>query len=133
MAGDAHADLVQEAADGNEITSLDDVNASADAHDEVEAEAPVLENADVEREGEEKAEEEEEEDSSISSLSEPSGGDDLGACAVDPVADSEMVGNGNGRTNAASSCGRIGIPMTPGLSPLTPELVTVPPPADVHT
>jgi hypothetical protein len=108
---------------------------TAEAHAGVEDLVLALLNADAERDGEENAEEEaeeEEEASSISSLSEPSGGDDLGAGAVDPVADSEMAGKPNGpTTNAASSCGQIGVPMTPGLAQLTPELVPVPPPADL--
>jgi hypothetical protein len=117
MAGDADADLQK----------------LLESHVAVEDEMPALENSDAEMEGEENGEQEEEEEaSSISSLSEPYGGDGLGAGAVDPVDLAEIAGKANEPTNAASSCGQTGVPMNPGLAPLIPQLVPVPPPADLN-
>lgn len=95
------------------------------------AEVPALENEDVEV-LEDEHEERDQETSSLSSPSEAAAGDVSGPGAVDSMIDDPMVGNDNGRTNAASSCSGIAMPMTPGLPPLTPDLIPVPPPDDLN-
>ena len=71
------------------------------------------------------------ESSPESSSSDPVADDIPPSGVADPVVDAPMVATDTVPSNAGSSCTGVSMPMTPGLPPLTPEWVPVPPPDDL--
>jgi hypothetical protein len=93
-------------------------------------EAPLLENVEV-KALEDENEERIQDSSSDSSSSEPGADGNPAFGVVHPVVDGLMVVTDTAPSNAASSCSGVAMPMTPGLAPLTPEWIPVPPPDDL--